>query len=199
LMRLDVAVESVLTANQAMYAVLSSLALHADAVVGHSTGEFSAAHAAGVLQLDGDERLGGFCLGMHPAYPGAETRADLPLAVLLAVAADRESIDSVVAETGGEGELFVAMDNCPHQVVLVGPPDAAAKARAILERDGLIYEQLPYDRAVHTPLFAPFADELRDVFATVGIEPARVPLYSCTLAGRYPEAEADVRRLLADH
>ncbi len=58
LMELDIAVESVLTANAAVYAVVSRLVRRIDALVGHSTGEHSAAMAAGALDLDTDERLG---------------------------------------------------------------------------------------------------------------------------------------------
>ncbi len=91
------------------------------------------------------------------------------------------------------------MDNCPHQTVLVGEPQAVERARELLVRDGLIHEQLPYDRAVHTPRFGPFADVLREVFAQTEIRPARTALYSCTTSERYPEDPASIRELLVEH
>jgi acyl transferase domain-containing protein/phosphopantetheinyl transferase len=197
LMRLDIAVESVLTANGAMHAVLSRLVPRVDAVLGHSTGEHSAAMAAGVLDLETDERLRAFCEGLHESYADATARHGVPGAVLLAIGADRERALEIAAEAGGE--LHLAMDNCPHQAVLVGEAGAAARAREIAARDSLVCEQLPYDRAVHTPLFAPFAEDLRTVFAGLPVRPARSELWSCTTAAPYPEDEAEIRDLLVRH
>ena len=42
------------------------------------------------------------------------------------------------------------------------------------------YNELPYDRAVHTPLFAAYAGELRDVFADVAVGTAK----SCSRSKR---------------
>jgi acyl transferase domain-containing protein len=187
----------VLTANGAMHAVLRRLVPNVDAVVGHSTGEHSAAMAAGVLDVDTDERLRAFCEGLHDSYADAASRHDVPGAVLLAMGADRDRVSAIAGEAGGE--LHLAMDNCPHQTVLVGEPEAAARAREIAAREGLVCEQLPYDRAVHTPLFAPFAEDLRAVFAGLPVRPARSGLWSCTTAAPYPDNEAATRELLVEH
>jgi acyl transferase domain-containing protein/phosphopantetheinyl transferase len=197
LMQMDIAVESVLSANQAVYRLLSRLGVRADAFVGHSTGEFSAAHAAGVLQIDDEQRRARFSEGLYACYADADARDDLPRAVLLAVAAPREQAEAIAREAGGE--LYVAMDNCPHQVVLVGEPAAAERARAIIAREGLIHEELPYDRAVHTPRFAPFADRLREVFTATEVAAPHTPLYSCTTAGRCPHDPVAIRELLVEH
>jgi acyl transferase domain-containing protein/phosphopantetheinyl transferase len=197
LVQMDIAVEAVLAANQAVHALLAGLGLRADACVGHSTGEFSAAKAAGVLQIDDVKSRAAFSDQLYRCYSDAASRDDLRRAVLLAVGGGREQVEAIAREAGGD--IVVAMDNCPHQVVLVGEPAAAARARQILERECLIYEQLPYDRAVHTPQFAPFAQSLREVFARVDIGTPRTPLYSCTTGGRYPDDAAEIRELLVDH
>jgi malonyl CoA-acyl carrier protein transacylase/phosphopantetheinyl transferase len=197
LMQMDVAVEAVLTANLAMQALLERLGLRADACVGHSTGEYSAAHAAGVLVVDTEERFFAFCRGLHQCYADAEVRDDLPRALLLTVAADRAHVEEIARQAGGE--LFVAMDNCPHQAVIVGEHTAVERARDIAAREGLIYGELPYDRAVHTRLFAAYADGLRDVFDGVEIGSATTTLYSCTTAAPYPAEEAAIRELFVDH
>jgi acyl transferase domain-containing protein/phosphopantetheinyl transferase len=197
LMQMDIAVEAVLCGNDAVHRLLRRLGLRADACVGHSTGEFSAAHAAGVLRIDGDERRAAFSLGLNRCYADATTEDDVPRAILLAVAAEREQVEAIVREAGGE--LSVAMDNCPHQVVLAGEPAAAERALRIVEREGLIHERLPYDRAVHTPRFAPFAERLREVFDTTDVGAGAAPLYSCTTGGRYPDDPAAIRELLVEH
>ena len=75
LMQMDIAVESVLTANGAMHALLSRLVRRVDAVIGHSTGEHSAALVTGVLDVGTDERLRAFSLGLYRAYAEADVPA----------------------------------------------------------------------------------------------------------------------------
>jgi acyl transferase domain-containing protein/phosphopantetheinyl transferase len=197
LMQLDIAVESVLTANGALHALLRRLVGEPDAMVGHSTGEHSAAIASGVLDLDTDERLRAFCEGLHNSYADAASRQDIPRAVLVALGAGGKQTLEIAAEAGGE--IHLAMDNCPHQAVLVGEPAAAARVRAIAARESVVAEELPYDRAVHTPLFAPFADDLRGIFAALPVRAPRTPLWSCTTAGPYPDDPAAIRELLVEH
>ena len=199
LMELDIAVEAVLTANAAVYGVVRGLVPGGDAILGHSTGEHSAAMAVGALDLATDERLAAFCHGLYASYADAAGRHEVPAAVLLAIGADAETARRIAAEAGGE--LHLAMDNCPHQAVLVGEADAVARAREIAVGEGLMCEQLPYDRAVHTPLFAPFAEDLRATFAAL---PVRSPdqgleLWSCTTAAPYPRDPEAIRELLVEH
>lgn len=197
LMELDIAVEAVLTANAAVYAVMRRLVRRCDALLGHSSGEHSAAMAAGALDVETDERLAAFCHGLYSSYADAAQRHDVPSAVLLALGGDAASARRIAAEAGGE--LYLAMDNCPHQTVLVGERDAAARARELAIGEGLMCQQLPYDRAVHTPLFAPFADDLRATFARLPVRRAAIPLWSCTTAAPYPEDPAEIRELLVEH
>jgi acyl transferase domain-containing protein/phosphopantetheinyl transferase len=197
LMQLDIAVESVLTANGAVHGLLSRLLGDPHAMVGHSTGEHSAAIAGGVLDLDADERLRAFCEGLHDSYAEAATRHDIPRAALLALGAGRERALEIVRGAGGG--LHLAMDNCPHQTVLVGDAVAAARAREIATGAGVVSEQLPYDRAVHTPAFAPFAEDLRGIFAKLPVHAPRTPLWCCTTAARYPDDPAQIRELLVEH
>ncbi|HUB73220.1 MAG TPA: beta-ketoacyl synthase N-terminal-like domain-containing protein [Solirubrobacteraceae bacterium] len=197
LMELDIAVEAVLTANAAAYAVLSRLIGRCDALLGHSSGEHSAAMAAGALDLDTDERLAAFCHGLYASYADAAERHEVPAAVLLAIGSDAETARRIAAQAGGE--LYLAMDNCPHQVVLVGEAQASARARQIATDEGLMCELLPYDRAVHTPMFAPFAEDLRAIFAGMPVRSADRPLWSCTTASPYPEDPAAIRELLVEH
>ena len=197
LMELDIAVEAVLTANAAAHAVLGRLVGRCDALVGHSTGEHSAAMAAGALDLEADDRLAAFCHGLYASYADAAGRHEVPAAVLLAIGSDAETAMRIAQQAGGD--LFLAMDNCPHQAVLVGEAGAAARARELAIADGLMCEQLPYDRAVHTPLFAPFAEDLRATFAGLAVRSPKLPMWSCTTAAPCPQAPEQMRELLVEH
>ena len=197
LMDMDVAVAAVLAGNQAMHSLLRRLGVRYDACVGHSSGEYSAAHAAGALRVNDDVQRARFSDGLYRTYKDAVDSGRLPRAVLLAVAAERDRVEAVAREAGGE--LMVGMDNCPHQVVLTGEPDVAERARAILDREGIIYEKLPYDRAVHTPRFAAFSAALRQVFAGLDVGPPETDLYTSTTGDRYPDDPEAIRDLLAEH
>lgn len=197
LMRMDGAVEAVLTANQAMLALIGRLKLRPDAIVGHSTGEYSAMYAAGILALETDEQLARFSRALNHYYEHALAEDGVPKAVLLALATDRAQAQAIADEAGGD--IALAMDNCPHQAVLVGGEAAAERALEIIRRQGLIYERLSFDRAYHTPLFAPYAEYLRDVMAETPIQPARIPAYSCTSAAPYPSDPDAIRALSVEH
>jgi acyl transferase domain-containing protein/phosphopantetheinyl transferase (holo-ACP synthase) len=197
LMEMDIAVEAVLTANAAVHGVVSRLVPRYDAMLGHSTGEHSAAMAVGALDVETDERLAAFCHGLYASYADAAERHDVPAAVLLAIGGDADTANRIAAEA--KGELFLAMDNCPHQAVLVGEAGAVARAREIALAAGLMCEELPYDRAVHTPLFAPFAEDLRATFARLPVRTATTPLWSCTTAAPYPDDPEAIRELLVEH
>ncbi|APW62354.1 Phthiocerol/phenolphthiocerol synthesis polyketide synthase type I PpsE [Paludisphaera borealis] len=189
------AVEAVLTANQAELTLMSGLGLRPDVIVGHSTGEFSALRAAGIFDPDKEEFFE-LSLKLYQNYEEA-SRVGLPRAVLLAVGADRERVEAIAREA--EGEIYVAMDNCPHQAVLVGGNEVSDRALAIVRKQGFLSEQLNFDRAYHTPLFAPYVDHLRQIFEEAQIRPARVPIYSCTTAAPYPDDPAAIRKLMVDH
>jgi len=199
LMELDIAVEAVLTGNAAVHAVVRKLVPGCDAIVGHSTGEHSAAMAVGALDLDTDERLAAFCHGLYASYADAADRHEVPAAVLLALGTDAETARRLAEEAGGE--LYLAMDNCRHQAVLVGEAEAALRARELAIGEGIMCEQLPYDRAVHTPLFAPFAEDLRATFAGLPVRRPDVSpeLWSCTTAAPYPQEPEEIRELLVQH
>ena len=160
-MQLDIAVESVLTANGAMHELLSTCSAAVDAVRRPQHGRaLGRDRRRALLDVESDAGLVAFSQGLYralrrggraPRHPGRRAAR--------ARHGRRDRARRDRREAGGE--LYLAMDNCPHQAVLVGEAAAAERARAIAAARGLVCEQLPYDRAVHTPLFAPFAEDLR--------------------------------------
>ncbi|MDE3074123.1 MAG: polyketide synthase dehydratase domain-containing protein [Chloroflexota bacterium] len=197
LSEMAVAVRAVLSANQALLTVLRGLGLRPDVIAGHSTGEFSAIRAAGIVGHDSEEWLAGFVRELKRNYDEIAAADGVPRAVFVAVGAERERVEAIAREAGGE--ISVALDNCPHQAVLVGEREAAGRAVAIVEREGLVYQRLSIDRAYHTPAFAPYTEHLREIFARTAISAPEVPIYSSTTAAPYPSDEKAVRELIVDH
>jgi acyl transferase domain-containing protein/phosphopantetheinyl transferase len=195
LWQMDVAVEAVYTANHAMHALVTACGIRPDAMLGHSTGEYSAMRAAGMLDAS---RYEARLQEINGIYAGASAQGTLPLdARLIAVAAPRDRVVELLARVGGG--VRVAMDNCRHQVVLVASRPSVAAVQDVLRASGLLYEMLPFDRPVHTPEFAEYAGTLRRLLTEALVHPAAVPLYSATSTGPYPTTLRDIHELAYQH
>ncbi|HEV3215448.1 MAG TPA: beta-ketoacyl synthase N-terminal-like domain-containing protein [Vicinamibacterales bacterium] len=195
LWQMDVAVEAVVAANQAICTLLKRLGIVPDAVLGHSSGEYSAMRAAGMVdEVHNDQRV----VELNDQHGKAAGSGDLPIeAPLIAVGAARERVESLCASIGLTA--CVAMDNCRYQVVVIADPGAASVLEARLRDEGLLYERLSFDRPYHTPQFEPFARTLRPLLERWIVRPPVVPLYSCTSTTLYPSNLARAQQLAFDH
>src|SRR5207249_3249362 len=99
---------------------------------------------------------------------------------------------------GRDGLVRVAIDNCPHQVVLAGEPAAMAPAVARLRGRGLICEELPFRRAYHTPAFAQALGPVHAFFEGLPLGPPAAVLYSSATAGRAGVDVEAIRRLAVE-
>ncbi len=177
------AVNVVLNAQWALYQVLTRLGLRPDAVAGHSSGEILALAAGGVLRTDRElERQLG---RLGAIFRGLESSGDMPAARLIAVAADRERVEAACRAVDA-GRVDVAIDNCPHQVVLAGPPDEIERVVDHLCAENILLEVLPFDRPYHTPAFAALLGPIADSFAGLTFRPPGFTVYSCA----HPRAHA---------
>ena len=187
----EVAVNVVLSAQWGIYRLLTRLGLRPDAVLGHSSGELLALAAAGVLEVDRsfEDKLG----ELGAIFGRLETSGEIPRARLVAVAAPRGKVEAAL-----EGGVEIAMDNCPHQVVIAGEPAQVEQAVGRLKAQGLVCEDLPFDRAYHTPGFAPAMGPIAGFFGSLSFHQAAVPPYSCASRGRMPGEPEGLRRLAID-
>jgi acyl transferase domain-containing protein/phosphopantetheinyl transferase len=196
LRQMDVAVEAVVAANQAIYTLLTQLGIVPDALLGHSSGEYSAMRAAGMFDAElYDARVVELNDQQYGRTAGSNDRP--AEACLIAVGAPRERVEAVCAATGVDAH--VAMDNCRHQVVVIAHPAAGAVLEEGLRAEGLLYERLPFDRPYHTPLFEPYAQSLRSTLEQWIVHPPATPLYSCTSMSVYPSSLPDAHQLAFDH
>ena len=185
------AVNLVLSSQWALYQLLIKLGLQPSAVVGHSSGEFLALAAAGSIRVDRglEERFN----GLAAVFVRLDAAGDIAPARLVGVAAGRERVEAAIGEHAGT--VSVAVDNCPHQVVLAGPAEEVEAVVARLRARGAMTEDLPFARPYHTPAFAPMLGPVRDFFAALDVSAPTTPLYSCCSAARMPADVAEVRRL----
>jgi malonyl CoA-acyl carrier protein transacylase len=94
-------------------------------------------------------------------------------------------------------ELYLAVDNCPTQVVLAGHRDALQKAALELRNAGAVCSWLPFERAHHTPLFADWSQLLEKHYEELRGGPPNVTVYSCGTAQPYPTDREQICKLLA--
>jgi malonyl CoA-acyl carrier protein transacylase/acyl carrier protein len=188
LQTLEGAISSVLTADTALFRVLEGLGVKPDAVVGHSAGEQAALLAAGVY----GSSIEGMSNALLEIETGQDLRKDIPASVMLALGTDKADVEALIREHGLSAE--VAIDNCPHQVIVVLSEESEAAFAQAASSRGIIAERMSFDRPYHTAAFAPFSKRLRQVLDGVALHAPCVPLYSCMTAARFASDE----RALAD-
>ncbi|HEX7172881.1 MAG TPA: ACP S-malonyltransferase [Candidatus Limnocylindria bacterium] len=183
-----------LTASiSALRALEERVALHPAEVAGHSVGEYAALVAAGVLEFGAALRL----VARRAALMTAAA-ADADGGMTAVIGLDRETVERVVESAGRPGELVVANDNAPGQVVISGRADALVRAEGAMRAAGarrLI--RLAVSGAFHSPLMADVAEGLGEAFESETWHDARVPVVSNVTAK--PVTDADrLRTLLAE-
>lgn len=193
--QMDLAVESVTTANNAITLLLAQLGIRPDVLLGHSSGEFSAMRAAGMFDDHGvDARI----VALNDDHGRrAESGAVPSGARLVAVGGARARVEAICAAAGVPA--VVAMDNCPHQVVVAAESAHAERIEACLRKEGLLYEVLALDRPYHTPYFEPFAGSLKRTLREWIVQPPELPLYSCTSGQPYPVEVGEAQTLAYEH
>ena len=174
-------------ASAAMLALVRALGLAPSALAGHSFGEATALHAAGVLaepEFLGLARCRGELMAAAAAQgaPGA----------MSAVAASEQQVRGILAAIGSP--VVLANLNAPSQTVLSGGAEALALAEAALEREGIQVRRLPVAAAFHSPLVAASAGPFAAFLEGLAFAPASTPVYSGASAAPY---EADPAGLQA--
>jgi acyl transferase domain-containing protein/4'-phosphopantetheinyl transferase EntD len=192
LWNMDIAIETVFTANQALCSLLMDLGLRPSAVVGHSTGEYSALLVSGAIQLDSQTELIQCILDGNQITERSIRAGLVPERSLLAVGpANLDHVHRLLQ--AANGSLYLAMDNCPHQAVLCGTEQAIASAHNELRAEGVICQPLPFGRAYHTPLFAPVCAELRKFYQQLTFVAPQITVYSCAIAAPFPKDPEEAR------
>ena len=193
---MDVGSEAVFVGSQAMHALLKTLGVQPDVMVGHSTGESSALAASGAMEYNNLAQLADFIKELNQVYQGVLSAGNIPTGALLSVGALPQSTveEHVAALNNG---VVIAMDNCSNQLVLFGKQGSIEALQNSLIAAGGICMPLPFDRGYHTPQFSAMSKAFLDYYNRIGLKKPRVPLCSCACADLFPDEEDAVRKLAA--
>lgn len=164
------------------YALVESLkqvGIDGDCAIGHSIGEYLAAHWAGVFSLDDALALvcaRGFCM------------QDAPEGAMALVALCEDELAPLIADD----EVEVAVINSPDSCVLAGTVQAMAASLDRLEAAGIGAQRLRTKRAFHSGLMDGVLDRFRASLDRVRLSPARRPFISNLTGGWIsPERASD--------
>ncbi len=139
---------------------------------GHSLGEYSALHAAGVISAEDTMRLvakrGALIEREGQKNPGG-MRAIIGLTI--------EEVDKIITEYDGEGIVNTANHNCEKQIVISGAPDALASVGEAAVELGAKVVPLNVSVANHSPLVAGAVPDFSEFMAGIEFQPPEKPVY----------------------
>lgn len=131
------------------------------AVIGHSSGEISAAYAAGLIDHNDAIRIA-YYRGFHSKLAEGPTGQ---CGAMLAVGTSLEDAKELCSLDDFSGRVVVAASNSSTSVTLSGDADAIDEMRALLEEEGKFVRPLRVDKAYHShhmkPATEPFLQSLK--------------------------------------
>ncbi|MFF3323634.1 beta-ketoacyl synthase N-terminal-like domain-containing protein [Streptomyces sp. NPDC002889] len=167
--------------------VLPELGIKADLLAGHSLGEWTAMVVAGMYPQRAVDTF------LDSLRPGD---LDVPDLVYAAIGCGSRQAAEVLEGMDG---VAVSHDNCPHQSVLCGEPRPVGEALRRLAGQGVLTQELPFRSGFHTPMWAPYLDQVRAAFGRLPLRPPTVPVWSATTVAPYPADEREVRDVVLRH
>lgn len=179
--------EQLIAVGGLLHTALQRIGVRADAVAGHSIGEWSGMVAAGMLR---PEAVDTFIAGL------ADATFEVPDVVYAALGCGADKAQDIIGQIDG---VAISHDNCPRQSIICGAEQAIDEATSLLRAARVLCQKLPFRSGFHSPMYAAYVDQHRRHFEEIELSPATVPLWSATSGKPYPEHDADIRDLCLAH
>jgi PfaD family protein len=188
LTKTDVAQPALGLVSRGLLQVLSRFGLSPDVVAGHSFGEVTALHAAGVLSTSEFDLVaverGRLMAG------GGDDRG-----TMLALMAPMAEIERFIEEE--RLDVVLANRNTPRQGVISGSRSAIERAEVAARARKLQSSRLNVGAAFHSALVASAAESFGASMQARSFQPPRIPVVSNVTGAPYPADPVEARALLA--
>ena len=186
----DIAQPAIGTLEMGLLQIAHRLGLQADMVAGHSYGEYTALHAAGVLSqadlLRLSEIRGRIMATACQEMPGA-------------MAVVQETREDLLTHLKGFAGVVIANHNTPLQSVISGSRAAVEAVVSYLNKIEIKARLLPVAGAFHTCLVAKAQIPLAEAIAETDIQPPKIPVYANSTAQPYDMDVDAIRNQLSKH
>lgn len=173
--------------SRLMHEVLGRLGVRAEAVAGHSIGEWTAMICSGMIPQAEIDAL------IAELQPGT---LEVPGVAFAALGCGQERAQQAIA---GLPQIAISHDNCPHQVLLCGRDESIHTVTERLKAEGVLCQVLPFRSGFHSPLFADYVGLHKGHFARLPMVQPEVPVWSATTCAPFPTDPDEIRALVIRH
>lgn len=165
LMATDMTQPALFVVEYAMAKLMEAYGLNAQYAIGHSIGEYAAAHLAGVMSLADALKLvvkrGSLMQALEPG-------------VMVAVTAGEEKVQPMLDAMNGKGaskmsDVAIAAVNAPGSCVVSGSFAAIEQLLSEFDQLDISYRKLHTSHAFHSPMMEPVLAEFKTIFNQVSL------------------------------
>ncbi|WP_128382153.1 type I polyketide synthase [Streptomyces cavernae] len=166
--RTEYAQPALFAVEVALHRQLAAWGITPDYLIGHSFGELTAAHVAGVLSLPDACTLVAARGALMQELPAGGAMAALEIG--------EDDLPALLAETGDDAEL--AAVNAPRSIVVSGAADAVGRIVAACAERDVRARLLDTSHAFHSARLEPVLDRFREVAASLAYGTPSLPVVS---------------------
>jgi amino acid adenylation domain-containing protein len=167
---------AIFTMEYALAKLWSSWGIQPTALLGHSLGEFAAAHLSGVMSLDDTISL---------LTARAKMIDSLPVGKMLAVRTTVDALEAILPK-----ELSIAAKNTPNLNVISGALEAVDAFAKTLSDQGIASMVLNTSHAMHSAMVDGILEPFKALVAKVKLSAPRIPIISSMTGKWLSEADA---------
>lgn len=153
-----------------------SLGLKPSGMIGHSSGEYAAAHIAGVIDLEA---------GLRIVSARGRLFEEVERGGMLSVPMAEADLAPLLPP-----EVSIAAINSPRLCVVSGPSDAIARLRDSLAEQEVEAQIVRISVAAHSPMLDPILPRFREILEGIKLRPPRLPFASNLTGDWVSDAQA---------
>ncbi|PIS46463.1 MAG: beta-ketoacyl synthase, partial [Elusimicrobia bacterium CG08_land_8_20_14_0_20_51_18] len=170
---------AMMTADMAMFRLLTSYGIKPDMAIGHSLGEYAAATAAGIFTLEN---------GLKAVTSRAKEMSNIKVkdpGKMASVAWGCEKVEEQLRKI--DGYVIAANKNCPIQTVIAGERKAVEEAVKLFQNLGVQAQEIAVSHAFHSSIIEPAIGPYRDFLQKIPIKSWDMPILSNVTADFFPK------------